>query len=94
MIEIIIKILKCSTILVAEQNGYPKSDFHIWVHEKLNKAFLYFYAKFCGIFDDFSKFRSTFDAIFFEKSSNIVKICKKMKKSLGQLASKKFLRGT
>ena len=63
------------------RNQYMK-----WVECKLNKAFLHFFAKCLCIFDDFSKFHSTFGTLYFEKSSNLPSNWQKMKKSLVQLA--------
>ena len=45
-----------------------------WVEGKSNKAFLHFLPY---LFDDFSKFRSTFGVLHFEKSSNRAKIRQK-----------------
>ena len=69
--------------------GYPESS-EKWV-EGISWTRLFYFA----IFDDFSKkFRSTFVALHFEKSSNMVKIGHKMKKILVQLAFIPILRDT
>ena len=65
--------------------GYPQYHGEIgW--RQVEQGFSSFYPNFWGIFDDFSKFHSTFGILFFEKPSNMTKIWQKMKKSCVQLA--------
>ena len=61
---------------------------------QVEHGFFSFFLPNFAIFDDCSKFYSTFGALHFEKSSNIAKIWQKMKKSLVQLALNAFLDGT
>ena len=60
-----------------------------WVEGKLKRLFFIFYQIFV-VFDDFSKFCSTFDLLHNEKSSNIWQ-WQKMKKSLVQLAFNPYI---
>ena len=46
---------------------------NVFFKGKLNKAFLHFFCQIFGIFNDFTKFCSTFGALHFEKSSNMAK---------------------
>ena len=49
--------------------GYPDESAEKWVKDKSNKAFHHFFA----IYNDISKFHSTFSVLHFEKSSNLAK---------------------
>ena len=62
---------------------------------KASRTRLFFiFSQTFAIFDDFSKFRNTSSALYFEKSSNMEKLWQKMKNSLVQLGFNPFLHGT
>ena len=80
------QIPKCKIGKIVAERGYPESG-EKWGEHKLNKAFLHLFA----MFNDFSKFRSTFGVLHLGKNHQI---WQQLEKSLVQLASTPFLHGT